>query len=39
MPVTEVRTAVSRMIYNNDLMGSVTEEGYARLYQHQANRT
>ena len=39
LPVSDVRTVVSRMIYHNDLVGAVTEEGFVRLYHHQINRT
>lgn len=33
-----VQTAVNKMIYNNELTGSITE-GFIKLYHHQVNRT
>lgn len=34
-----VQTTVNKMIYNNELTGAVTEEGFIRLYHQQVNRT
>lgn len=39
LPVGDVRTVVCKMIYHDELVGAITEEGYARLYHHQINRT
>ena len=39
LSASAVQTTVNKMIYDEDLVGSITEEGFVRLYHQQVNRS